>query len=232
MSVGSNAAGPAARAVVPTYSETTMRLFELGFSRWRARRLHTRVLDMPHRMLDDVPLVFVANHTSWWDGFLIRDIQRYVRPGRSLYSVMTAEELRRNPFLRRIGAVPLDPQSTSSTLALLRALQDVTRAERGACITWFPQGRIAPAWQRPLDFRRGIELLVRAIGPCWLLPVGIHIEPLNRAAPTAFVSAGTPVRAIDRIAVEDLEDAVRRRLDRIADVLVNPDDAARRLEYA
>lgn len=217
--------------VSPRYSDRTMRLFELFFSRWRARHLHTRVLDTPPSMPDDVPLVFVANHTSWWDGFLIRDLQREIRAGRPLFSVMTAHELRRNPFLRRIGAVPLEQESTASMLSLLRSLQEVTRAQPGACITWFPQGRIAPAWQRPLRFRRGIELLVRAIGPCWLLPVGIHIEPLNRAAPTAFLSAGTPVRAVDRIAVEDLEDAVTRRLDRIAGTLVNQ-DASHHVEYA
>ena len=88
------------------------------------------------------------------------------------------------------------------------------------------------ASRRRRSLSAGIAPGCRAIGPCWLLPVGIHIEPLNRTIPTAFVSAGTPVRAIDRIAVEDLEDAVRRRLDRIADILVDRDDAARTVEYA
>jgi 1-acyl-sn-glycerol-3-phosphate acyltransferase len=209
--------------LVPTYSDATMRMFELFFAHWRRRRLHTRILDVPPRMPDGAPLILVANHTSWWDGFLLRDIQRRVRPGCALYSVMTARELARNPFLRRIGAVPLDQHSPASLLALLRALRSEARARAGICVSWFPQGRIGPSWQRPLGFRPGIELLVRALQPCWLLPVGIHFEPLNRTLPTAFVSAGVPVRVTAGVQASCVEAAVHERLDRIVDTVLHLD---------
>ena len=201
----------------PQYSDWTMRAFEMFFLPWRSRRLITRFIGEPPHVPDDAPVLFVANHTSWWDGFLLRDVQRTLRPGASLYSVMTARELDRNPFLRRIGAVPLEPSSSASVLALLRILRDIARTQRAVSISYFPQGRIAPAWQRPLGFRRGVELLVRAIQPCWIIPVGLHIEPLNATRPTAFVAAGTPLRVTDEgVAVEGLEQLVTDRLDEIA----------------
>jgi 1-acyl-sn-glycerol-3-phosphate acyltransferase len=211
----------------PTYSDLTMRAFEFFFSRWRARRLHIRPLGFPPQPPDAAPLLLIANHTSWWDGFLLRDVQRALRAGCPLYSVMTAQELRRNPFLRRIGAVPIEQGSAGSMLGLLRTLQRAAHEQPGMTVSFFPQGRILPAWQRPLGFRRGVELLVRALQPCWILPVGIHVEPLNRTSPTAFVATGSILRGDATLRAHDLEDAVREQLDRIAAGLLHPVPAPR-----
>ena len=226
------AARPRQRA--PYYSDLTMRAFELFFLPWRARRLITRIVDMPGAVPGDAPVLLVANHTSWWDGFLLRDVQRTLRPRSPLYSVMTAHELERNPFLRRIGAVPLEQTSSGSVLTMLRALRGVARDRRGVTISYFPQGRIAPAWQRPLGFHRGVELVVRAVQPCWIIPVGLHIEPLNRTKPTAFISAGAPMRADGAgVTVDDLEGLVTQRLDRIAALLLDGSGSpAQTEEYA
>jgi 1-acyl-sn-glycerol-3-phosphate acyltransferase len=205
----------------PRYSDATMRTFEFFFHRWRSRRLRIVMLDEAPALPADVPLVLVANHTSWWDGFLLRDVQRALRPRRPLFSVMTARELRRNPFLRRIGAVPLEQGSAGSMLALLRSLQLEAHRDPSLAVSFFPQGRITPAWQRPLGFERGVELLVRALSPCCVLPVALHIEPLNHARPTAFVGLGAPLHTDGgSISARRLERVVQNRLDDIAAALV------------
>lgn len=219
--------------VQPHFSGATMRAFEFFFRPWRERRLITRMLDLPDSPADGAPLILVANHTSWWDGFLLRDIQRTLRPHGSLYSVMTAHELRRNPFLRRIGAVPLEQRSAGSVLRMLRSLRHLARGAENVTISYFPQGRITPAWQRPLGFLRGVELLARVLRPCWIMPVGIHIEPLNRTRPTAFVSAGSPFRTDDsNVRADELEAMVTARLDHVAATLTDHAPAAWQEEYA
>lgn len=110
-------------------------------------------------------------------------------------------------------------------LRLLRTLQHETHRRSGTTISFFPQGRIAPAWQRPLGFQRGVELLVRALQPCWILPVGIQIEPLNRPSPTAFVAIGQLLRGDGMVRARDLEGAVQEQLELIASALFQPHTA-------
>ena len=86
-------------------------LFDALF--WPWRRMHLRAVhiggataaDMPDR----TPLLFVANHVSWWDGFLLRAVQRRLRPDAAFVTVMSAAQLDRFPFFRWLGAIGVDP---------------------------------------------------------------------------------------------------------------------------
>jgi 1-acyl-sn-glycerol-3-phosphate acyltransferase len=199
-----------------------MRSFELLLSPWRRHMLaHSRPVGLPATVPANVPLVLVANHTSWWDGLLLRDIHRALRPRAPFYIVMTETELRRFPFFRLMGAVPLEPGSVASVLRMVRSLRALVRQRPDATIAFFPQGRIWPAWRRPLGFKRGIEMILDAIGPCAVLPVGIHMEPLNRSAPSAFVLAGQPLTlaAGSTMTAAALEVLVEDRLTTIQSVL-------------
>jgi hypothetical protein len=205
----------------PYYSGAAMRSFELLLSPWRRHMLaFSRPVGVPSAVAAGKPLVLVANHTSWWDGLLLRDIHRALRPRAPFYIVMTGTELRRFPFFRLMGAVPLDP-GPASVLRMVRWLRRLVLRHPDATIAFFPQGRIWPAWRRPLGFKRGIEVVLDAIGPCLVMPVGIHMEPLNRSAPSAFVLAGEALAltADTTMTAAALEVLVEDRLDTIQSVL-------------
>lgn len=214
---------------MPVYSPMAMRLFELFFLPWRRRRLIT----VPPLGLEaaaaalaaDRPLVIVANHTSWWDGFLLRDIHRALRPDAPFHVVMTAHELARFPFFRRIGAVGIERDSAGSILRAFRQLARKAEAAPRSVILYFPQGQIWPAWRRPLGFQRGVELLLRTMPPATALPIGIHIEALNRSAPAAFISVGSPLDSADAT-TSGLELQVTAQLDRIAALLAERGEEA------
>jgi 1-acyl-sn-glycerol-3-phosphate acyltransferase len=177
----------------PLYSSAAFRVFDLFFAPWRRTRLQTApILGLPGvvGVAKDRPLVIVANHTSWWDGFLLRDVHLALRGSAPMHTVMMASELRRQPFLHLLGAMPLQAGSSSSLLRCLRTLRTATRKQPDTSLLFFPQGRIWPSWRRPLGFQRGVELFLRSLAPCYVLPVGLHIEALNRVAPTAFVTLG------------------------------------------
>jgi hypothetical protein len=202
---------------VPRYSEAAFRGFELAFRPWQSRKLlRTPITGLPSALPRDRPLLLIANHMSWWDGFLLRDVHRVLRPGAPMYTVMSARELRRFPFLRLLGGTPLQ-ESPAGLLSLLRGLERAVQKRPDATVVFFPQGRIRPSWARPLGFRRGVELLTRFIGPCYVLPVGLHIEPLNAVAPAAFTAIG---RVLDApgpgSSAAALEAAVTGRLDALA----------------
>lgn len=162
----------------------------------------------------DLPILLVANHVSWWDGFLLREVHRRLRPGAPLHIVMREDELRRVPIFRWLGAVPLG----SSTMAA-RSLRDDLRGRLGtaqdAMVGFFPQGRIWPARRRPMGFRRGGAWLAAELAPVALIPVGLHLEPLTHPGPAAFISVGAPVVVRDTIDAGRVEALVTAEVDSI-----------------
>lgn len=139
------------------------------------------------------PTVYLANHVSYWDGFLVRRVHQHLQRSGPLYSVMLHRELKRYPFLRWIGAAGITSGNVGSIRSLQRFLEARrTRPDLGLAV--FPQGAIWPTSRFPLHFRRGWEFAANALGDPWIQPVAIHLEPGNRPKPTAFITLGSPWR--------------------------------------
>jgi 1-acyl-sn-glycerol-3-phosphate acyltransferase len=203
------------------YSGAAFSAFDLAFGPWRSRRLAAApMLGLEQPVPADRPLILVANHMSWWDGFLLRDLQKALRPAAPLYTVMMERELRRNPWFRLMGALPLRHGSSSSLLSLLRSVRRIAATRSDAVFAFFPQGCIWPSGRRPLGFLRGVELMARAAAPCSMVPVALHIEPLNHAKPTAFIAMGPAIHVPEEgVTAASLEAAVSARLDAIRAIL-------------
>lgn len=194
------------------FSRPAVAAFELFFRPWMRRRVHAvRIAFAQPSLPPDRPLLLAANHVSWWDGFVLREVQRALRPGAPMYTVMSAAELARFPCFRRMGVVPVDASSAASVAGALRWLAERIRERPDAVIVFFPQGRIWPSHRRPLGFQRGVEVFARRLSPL-VLPVGIHAEPLNTVSPTFFVSVGEGVEAPQ---ADGLERRVEAELDAV-----------------
>jgi 1-acyl-sn-glycerol-3-phosphate acyltransferase len=219
---------PARKSLKPRYSAFAFRCFDLFFKPWRARRLtRTPIAGLPRQLPRDRPLLLVANHTSWWDGFLLRDVHTALRSRAPMYSVMTEAELQRLPLLRLLGAVPLRQASATSLRRLLSGLRTATRERPDASVLFFPQGRIWPAWRRPLAFHRGVEVVARALAPCYVLPVALHVESLHRSSPAAFVRVGRIIHVPEQtVTAGMLELAVAEQLDLTANLLAEHGESA------
>lgn len=199
--------------------------FDLGFDPWMRLRLGRVLLTgLPRQLPIDRPLLLISNHSSWWDPFLLREVQRALRPGAPVHSVMLARELERRPLLRGLGAIGIDPSAAPSFARAVRELEARAAERPDSVILFFPQGRIRPSFVRPLGFRRGVELLGRRLGAV-ALPVGVHLEPLTSPNPSCFVSAGSPVHGEDATA-SMLQDAVEGELDAIQGLLATQGENA------
>lgn len=179
----------------------------------RARLRDLCVAGLPADLPGHEPVLIVANHSSWWDGFLLRSIHERLRPRSPFYVLMTERELRPRPWLRGLGAIGLQPGSTRSVRAAFRYLAEQRR--RAPFVLFFPQGRIWPSTRRPLGFEPGISLLAGMMSPATIIPTALHIEPLNHATPTPFVSLGAAIRVEGRMRNlhRDLEERVAAELD-------------------
>lgn len=184
--------------------------YRTRFESWWVRNLD----EVRASLNPDRPLVFVANHTSWWDGFFIRQLQEELKPRSDFHFMMLERELDRNPWFKWMGATPIQPGSVSSVRAAFKMIEKARWEQEGRfCGMFFPQGRIWPSTKRPLAFRPGVCALVSKLGPVDIIPVGIHIEPMQTRSPHAFLSLGLPIQP------EECESAVERELDRILEVV-------------
>lgn len=213
------------------YSPAAWRLFELSSRLWRPGRLDgVHLAGLPSPTGATAPLLVVANHTSWWDGFLVRELHKALRPAEPFLTVMLEEELKRHPFLRRLGGIGLVPGSAASLRGLLRTLARVRTESPGALVLFFPQGRLWPGHRRPLGFLPGVRAVRRSLGDATVLPLGIHLSPGATAGQQAWLSAGPPVDGGDPAGAdpEHLEGLVQAELDAILAFLALHGEEARR----
>lgn len=132
------------------------------------------------------PVVAVANHSNWWDGFVIFLMGRLL-PERTFYLAQEERHLARYPFLSRIGAFGLDLQSPRA--GLKEALRLLASPRN---VVWmFPQGALVPSWQ-PLEIKGGANLLARRSG-AQLLPVALRYEWLQESRASIVVNFGAPL---------------------------------------
>jgi hypothetical protein len=205
----------------------TLRVFDRFFLPWMRTRIDIRITGLPPELEPGRPVLIIANHVSWWDGFLLHEVHRALRPRAPLHTVMLESELRQHRLLRSLGAVGIHPESAASVARCIRTLRGRLERRPDSMVAFFPQGRIWPAAMRPLGFRKGVELFARNLPDAAILPVAIHIEPLNRITPTAFLSAARPVEpGSSASGASHLESAVTAELDRILDFLTEHGESA------
>lgn len=122
--------------------------------------------------------VVVANHNSWWDGYLAWLIAR--RHDRALRVLVDQQTLRRYPFFGRLGAVP--------STALRSTIRSVTE---GAWLFVFPEGRTMPAG--PLHrFEAGAATISR-LARAPVLPMAWRVVMRGAQYPEVYVRRGRPL---------------------------------------
>jgi 1-acyl-sn-glycerol-3-phosphate acyltransferase len=184
-----------------------------GYRAWERRRVPRRG-----------PVLFVANHQSFWDPVLAG-----LAIGRPFYAV-ARRTLFDNPglagLMRLLNALPLDQERPDprSLRAAVKVLQS------GESLLLFPEGARTPDGAVH-SFERGMELVLRRARPL-VVPLGIagadRAWPRGRAFFRALVPLGVvcgePVEAEALLAApEGASEALRRRVGALHE------EAARRL---
>ena len=166
------------------------------------------------------PVIFYANHNTWWDGYLAQIITKQVY-GLDGYLMMDVRQLRRYWFFSWAGVFSVDQQNGREALRSLDYTARLLKAGPGRALWIFPQGQIEPQERRPLGFHSGLGHLIRRVGRCYVYPVAVRFEFFGEQYPEILLDVG-PARLFEADQVFDpkkltaeLETTLTERLNRL-----------------
>ena len=158
-------------------------VFFKPYYRSRVRKLW--ILGQLPNFSTKLPIIIIANHFSWWDGFLIRSVKEYFCCNRQFSFFMGAEQFQTRRWMRWLGAIPMDANRPASVLKAIRKVSQLRR-EKGSKLFFFhyPEGQLIRPWSKQNHWRRGVELVLKNFQPaeCWILAQQLEFGSSPRAA--------------------------------------------------
>ena len=138
---------------------------------------------------DDLPLLLLPNHSTWWDGFFVYLLNKRIFR-RTAYLMMLERQLTKYKFFAKIGAYSIKPENRRGVIESLGYTVGLLSREM-SLVAIFPQGELLPWHTRPLDYKRGVEWILQKYGkPVTVLPLAIRTEFLGEKRPNAFFLFG------------------------------------------
>ena len=138
---------------------------------------------------NDLPLLLVPNHSTWWDGFFVYLLNKRIFR-RTAYLMMLEEQLSKYWFFAKLGAYSIEPEHRRGIVESLAYTVELLDQNR-SLVSVFPQGELLPWHTRPLGYKRGVEWILQKYGkPVALLPLAIRTEFLGERCPSVFFLFG------------------------------------------
>jgi 1-acyl-sn-glycerol-3-phosphate acyltransferase len=152
-----------------------------------------------------IPLLAVANHPSWWAGYIALALSRHY--GRARYLMMDEPQLRRYRFFTWAGCFSVDRHDARETARSLAYAANILATERAPLLWLFPQGALLPSTVRPVVVQSGpAHILRRATAmraQVGILPVAWDLVFRGEQHPEIFVRVRRPF-ILDRAAARDV----------------------------
>lgn len=119
-----------------------------------------------------LPLLLVANHFSWWDGFIQHRLNKLFFHRRP-YVMMLEEQLRKHPVLTRCGAFSVRHNSRD----IIRSLNYAVRVldDPRNMLVIFPQGRIESVNIQHVAFQSGVDYIMRHVAADFAVVMNANI---------------------------------------------------------
>lgn len=186
--------------------------------------VYVRGLELLRAQAGGQPLIFVANHCSFWDGLLACHLHQGAIE-HDFYIFMEDTQLRRYPFMQKAGAFSINRKNIRSAVASLKYAEELL-SDPSRAVWIFPQGQWRPQEARPLKLELGVGHLAKARRDALVVPVTFHYTFRDGPKASVFIDVGTPLSAPDhgeevRTYVMGLEQRLTRQLDASAQLLAD-----------
>ncbi len=165
-------------------------IFHIYVMRLMKRHFHTFHLfgDLPQPD-PNLPMLLIPNHSTWWDGFFVYLLNEEILK-REIYLMMLDSQLSKYKFFARVGAYGIEPGDKKKVLkSLAYTVELMQKLNTMVCI--FPQGELFPWGKRPLNFKKGIELIIKKYSqPVNILPLAMRTEYIGEQRAEVFFLFG------------------------------------------
>lgn len=177
-------------AKINPWFDRTFRLY----TRWYLLRRQFHSISLRGEMecgQDDAPVLYIMNHSSWWDGLLVYFATRSASRRRHLM-MMDEKQLQKYRFFRNVGAFSIDKTSMRGIVESL--CYAAAMLKQGADVWIFPQGDIYHPETRPLRFQSGVGYLLEHCPQAIVCPVTAYYTFCMDQKVDATLWFGEPIR--------------------------------------
>ncbi len=151
-----------------------------------------------------LPILVISNHMSWWDGFWVFRLNKR-KLKRNLYVMMLEEQLRKNMFLRWLGAFSI--KKSSRTIIDSLAYGAGVLHDPGNLLLLYPQGEFQSQYSGKQVFQNGwARILTMVNKPVQVVMVVHLLDYFSHSKPTLFQYIYSPEK-IAGFTAENLEDS-------------------------
>ncbi|MEB0261063.1 MULTISPECIES: lysophospholipid acyltransferase family protein [unclassified Mucilaginibacter] len=133
----------------------------------------------------DKSVLLLANHFSWWDGFLMYYLNEKVFK-KSFHVMVIEETVQKVSFFKYMGAFSVSKNSREMLASLDYAAQLLNDPKNLVLI--FPQGKLYSNFVDEVDFQKGLSKIMQAAaGKFQAIMAATFIENLQYKKPTVNV---------------------------------------------
>lgn len=134
------------------------KLFFSYYSKWKLKKHFKEIRFVGHFDDEGLPILLIANHFSWWDGFIQLQLNEQFMH-RKFHVMMLEEQLKNFIILNNGGAFSVQKNSRDLISSLQYSLDLL--ADKNNLLLLFPQGEIQSLHTGYLYFERGLEYLLK-----------------------------------------------------------------------
>lgn len=159
--------------------------FFVWYGRMRMKRHFKKIYMVGSVSATQLPILILANHFSWWDGFFIASLNRE-KLNKKFHVMMLENQLKKNWFFQHTGAFSVRKNSKSIIESLTYATELLQNPEN--LVTFFPQGQFESINQGKLHFEKGVEWLLKNLkNDVQVIFVANQVDYFESAKPSLFM---------------------------------------------
>lgn len=172
-------------------------LFEAAFNLYLTpliRSSFSRLLGDGVIPLPKKPTLFIANHSSWWDGLVFFYLNRTIWH-HDIHMMMHEEGLNKHPYFRYLGAFSINRQKPKDILTSLHYAESLLK--QGKSVVLFPQGDEFHLESRPLAFQSGIAFLMEHCPDVPVVPLSFYYSFGHQQKPDLWIRQHAAVWTVE-----------------------------------
>lgn len=136
----------------------TGQLISRFFAGYRLDKAFRHIYIVGDNLDNHLPVLMIANHFSWWDGFIQYRLNRQIYK-RKLHVMMLEEQLSRHPILTQCGVFSIRKHSREIIESLNYCIELLE--DKNNLVLLFPQGKIESIYTSSFIFEKGLSYIFK-----------------------------------------------------------------------